>query len=132
MAKDKNIASTSQSKKPKLPKIMKVPSNLRRSSCQMVHRFDFSNNANDSIEVGEMGNTSESSEHRSTFGEETLGEEDFTGISTIPGLETVDDSSYEKTIAFGEGQYEHTSRPLSPLPLVCASLFYISKRLASN
>ena len=82
---------------------MKVPSNLRRSSRQIVHRLEFSNTINDPIEVEEMGNTPESSEQGFAYGVEALGEEDSIGINIALGLEMEDDSSNERTIAFGEG-----------------------------
>ena len=74
MAKEKNIAS--EFKKPKLLETMKIPSNLRCSSRLMVHCLEFSNTANNPIEVKEMGNPSESGEQGLVFEEETSSEQD--------------------------------------------------------
>ena len=75
MAKEKIIASTNQSNKPKLLETVKIPSNLRRSSLRMAHHLEFSNSDNNSIEVEEMGNQYESSEQGLTFEEAALSEE---------------------------------------------------------
>ena len=104
MAKKNIIASTSRPKKPKLPEILEIHSNLRRSSHQMVHRIEFSNTANDPIEVEEMGNLFESNEQGSTFGEEALNEEDSRDISNALVLaDMTEDFLDEKTIATREG-----------------------------
>ena len=72
-----------------------------------------------------MGDPYESSEQKSTFGEEASNEEDSRDISSAPSLETetVEDSLDERTTVVGEGQYEHTPQPTPSLPPVCSSSF---------
>ena len=124
MAKKNIVASTSQPKKPKLPEIVEIHSNLRRSSHRMVHRIEFSNTANDPIEVEEMGNLSESNEQGSAFGEEAPNEEDSRDVNNALSLEDMtEDFLDEKTIATREGQYEHALYPLPSFSLVCSSSF---------
>ena len=77
MVKEKNITSTSQSKKPKLLETVTIPSNLRRSSRSMVHLLEFSNIANNLIEVEEKGSLSKSNEQGSAFEEEASSEKDI-------------------------------------------------------
>ena len=62
MAKEKNITFNSWPKKPKFLENMRTPSNLQRSSCQLVNQFDLSNTVDDPIEPEEMGDPSKSSE----------------------------------------------------------------------
>ena len=83
----------------------------------MAHPLEFSNTANNPIEVKEMGNQSESSELGSTFKEEALGEEnternrnskDSKDTITTLYSEMVEESLNEKIAAIREGQHEYT------------------------
>ena len=76
MAKEKTATLTNRPKKPKLLETVNIPSNPRRSLCQMVHRFEFSNTANNLIEVEEIRNPSKINKHDLAIEEETSIEED--------------------------------------------------------
>ena len=81
----------------------------------MAHLLEFSNTANNPIEVEEMGNPSERSEQGSTFKEEASSEEN-TGrnrnskyskdTSTTLDLEMVEDSLDENITTIGKGHHE--------------------------
>ena len=120
MVEEKNVASSSQPKKPKLFEDVRNSSNLWWSSRRPTHQFDFSNTADDPIEVEEVEDPSEDSEQGSAFGEETLSEDDSWDTSSAPDeIETAEESLDERATAIREGQYEHTSQ-LTP-SLVCSS-----------
>ena len=104
---------------------MRTPLNLRRSSCWLVHQFEFSNTVDDPIEVEEMEDPSKSSEQESAFGEKASSEKDSRDISSACGLEKemVENSLYERATAVEEGEYEHTSQPALSLPPFCSPYF---------
>ena len=104
--------ANSWSKKPKLLETVKIPSNLRRSSHRMVYPLEFSNVANDPIDVDKMGNLSESSEQWSALGKKKSSNDedrkrnkdskDFNYISTKLGSKMAKDSLDERTTTISE------------------------------
>ena len=81
MIEEKNIASSSQPKNPKLHENVRTPSTLQHSLCRPVHQFDLSNTVDDPIEVEEMEDPFEYSEQESAFREKASSEEDSKDIS---------------------------------------------------
>ena len=67
MDEEKNIVSNSRPKKPKFPKNLRNPSNLRRFSRRSAHQFNFSNTVDDPKEVEEMEDPFESSKQELDF-----------------------------------------------------------------
>ena len=84
---------------------MRTPSNLRYFLHRPTHQFDFSNTIDDSIEVEEVEDPSESSEQESTIGEKASSEEDSKDISNAPSSETKmeEDSLDERATTIREG-----------------------------
>ena len=83
MAKEKNIASNSRSKKSKLLEDVRNPSTLQRFSRRPAHQFDFSNTIDNPIEVEEVEDPSERSEDDSTFREASSEEDSMDIISAL-------------------------------------------------
>ena len=85
-------------------------------SSKPAHQFDFSNTYDDLIEIEEVKDPSEDSEQGSTYGEETLSEDNSQDTSSAHDeTETVEGSLDETATIVKEGQHEHTSRPTPSL-----------------
>ena len=125
MAEEKKTTPSSRPKKPKLFEDVRNSSNLRRLSRTAIHQFDFSKTIDDPIEVEEVKDPFEDSEQGSTYGVETLSEDDSQDTSSAPDeKKMVEGSLNERATTIGEGQYEHISR--STPSSVCFSPSYFS------
>ena len=96
MTEEKNVASSSQPKKPKLSKDVRNSSNLWWSSRRPAHQFDFSNTVDDPIEVEEVEDPSEDSEQGLAFGEEASSEDDSRDTSSAPNEIDVTPQKYPR------------------------------------